>query len=352
MVCDWFLKYAGRQAIGLSNAGAEVALMCRSHAFEFANSREERSVLLEEARSHDVEIFEVERQMSSVRALPSIARSWRAVASWRPDIVHAHQNYDPRLFALTRGYPSIFEVHDPRPDPRQSVEITGIRAAVRRAWTRRANRVIVHGERLRDEIDRSVTPDRIAVVPLGLQPSSAPVPPPERRTVLLFGRLEPYKGIDVLLQAMDSVWSDRPEVILRIAGTGSAEDRIPADPRVQTVAGYVPEECVNELLSGASLVVLPYLVGNQSAVGSLALELGIPTVVTDVGALAELALDDSFVVPAGDPERLASAILRNLDHDSRLRTAVLERAKARFSWETIARECIKIYEAVLDGHVA
>jgi glycosyltransferase involved in cell wall biosynthesis len=349
VVCDWFLKYAGRQAIGLAEAGVDATLLCRTHAFEFGNSEAERSSLLAEVRARGVRILEIERRFASVRALPSIVRTWRAVNSWQPDIVHAHTNYDPRLFAVTRRYPSIFEVHDPRPDRRQTPEITGARSAVRRAWTRRANRVVVHGERLRGELEESVTSDRIAVLPHGLEPEKAPVSPPERPTVLLFGRLEPYKGVEVLLRAMEVVWTHRPEVILRIAGRGSVEDRITADPRVDAILGYVPEGRVNELLDDASLVVLPYLVGSQSGVGSLALARGIPTVVSDVGSLADLAFDDSFVVPPGDPERLAAALLRHLDHDASLRAAVLERARARFSWSAIAKESIKLYKEVLNG---
>jgi glycosyltransferase involved in cell wall biosynthesis len=352
VVCDWFLKYAGRQAIALSKAGLDVGLMCRSHAFEFGNSREERSSLLQEARSHGVEIFEVEGQMSSIRALPSIARSWRAVAAWGPDIVHAHENYDPRLLAITRRYPSVVTVHDPRPDPRQRPELTGVRAAIRGAWIRKADTVVVHGEGLRSDLDGRVSADRVAVVPHGLQPREAPAPPPERRSVLLLGRLEPYKGLDVLLEAMEIVWAHRPEVVLHVVGAGSAEGRVPADPRIHAVLGYVPEEFVNEMIDEASLVVLPYLVGSQSGVGSLAIARGIPTIVSDVGSLADLALDDSFVVPPGDPAKLASSLLRHLDHDQDVRAAVHNRAKAKFSWDAVARDTLEIYRRVLDSNGA
>jgi glycosyltransferase involved in cell wall biosynthesis len=352
MVCDWFLKYAGREAIGLSNAGAEVGLMCRSHAFEFGNSQDERSSLLAHAKENGVSIFEVDGRITSVRTLPSVGRTWRSARQWRPDVVHAQENYDPRLFALTRGYPSIFEIHDPRPDPRQRPEIAGIASVIRRAWTSRASRVVVHGEQLRDELDGRVARERIVVVPHGLEPSHAPVSPPARPTVLLFGRLEPYKGIDVLLRAMRIVWAERPEVILRIAGKGSAAGQIPRDPRIDAMLGYVPEERVNALLDGASLLVLPYLVGSQSGAGSLAIGRGIPCIVTEVGSLRDLALDDSFIVPPGNAAALASAVLRHLDHDSRLRAAVLERARRKFSWEAVARRNVKIYETVLDGHVS
>lgn len=352
LVCDWFLKYAGRQAIGLANAGLDVGLMCRSHAFEFGNSDDERSSLLEEARSGGVRIFQVDGRVSSARALPSIARTWRAVGSWRPDIVHAHENSDPRLFALTRRYPSVVTVHDPRPDRRQRPAIGGVHAAIRRGWIRQADRVVVHGERLRNELDGTVSPDRIAVVPHGVQPREAPVPPPERRTVLLLGRLEPYKGLDVLLRAMDAVWAERPDIRLRVVGGGSDESRVPADPRIDAVLGYVPEERVDEILDEASLVVLPYLVASQSGVGSLALGRGIPTVLSDVGSLADLALDDSFVVPPGDPAKLAAALLRHLDHDERLRVAVHDRAKTRFSWDAVARDTADIYRSVLEPNGA
>ena len=44
-------------------------------------------------------------------------------------------------------------------------------------------------------------------------------PLPERPSILFFGRISHYKGVDVLLDAMEAVWRAVPEATLTIAGT-------------------------------------------------------------------------------------------------------------------------------------
>jgi glycosyltransferase involved in cell wall biosynthesis len=93
--------------------------------------------------------------------------------------------------------------------------------------------------------------------------------------------------------------------------------------------------------------VLPYDQASQSGVGLLAMGRGIPSIVTRVGALPELAVDDSLVVPPHDPAALASAILGHLDHGEVLRRRVLEHARRNFSWEVAAEHSLRVYrEAV------
>ena len=63
---------------------------------------------------------------------------------------------------------------------------------------------------------------RIVVIPHGLWARSEPLLRPESPSVLLFGRLEPYKGVEVLVEAMRLVWEQRPDVRLVVAGAGEA----------------------------------------------------------------------------------------------------------------------------------
>lgn len=59
VTCDWFLKYAVDQCVGLRQAGAEVALLCRTHAFEFGGDGGERERVLDTARALGVQILEI-----------------------------------------------------------------------------------------------------------------------------------------------------------------------------------------------------------------------------------------------------------------------------------------------------
>jgi len=138
-------------------------------------------------------------------------------------------------------------------------------------------------------------------------------------------------------------------VRLIVAGEGPAAALVPEHPRVTLIARYIPEPEVQPLLREASLVALPYTQASQSGVGALAIAAGVPVVVTDVGALRELAYDPRFVAKAGDPRALAAAILRNVDHDADVRTAVIDHARTHFSWDHTAELSLELYREVLRG---
>jgi len=166
--------------------------------------------------------------------------------------------------------------------------------------------------------------------------------------VLLFGRLEYYKGVRVLLRAMDTVWAARPEARLLVAGRGPELSQIPERPEIETHAGYVAETEVDGLMARASLVVLPYLEASQSGVGAEATARGVPVVVTDVGGLRDLALDATYVVDAGDAAALADALLRHLDDSDEVRARVLARARQEIGWDGVAERAVGIYRELME----
>jgi len=346
LACDWHLKYSAGLATALRRGGADVAFLCRTHPLEFGDSPEELQALLDALRESGVEVLLLPGRISSLRSLPGLVGMFRRVRRWRPQIVHVQENWDPRLLVLARRYRLVVTVHDPTPHPGEA-DVARWEAAVWRSLLRAADRVVVHGERLRERLPRSVARDRIAVIPHGIEPRPEPDPPPLERTVLLYGRLAKYKGLGVLLEAMELVWEQRPDVKLLVYGKGPEADRLPDDPRIEASIGYLPEAMEDAMFARASVVVLPYIGGSQSGVGIRSLARGIPTVVTDVGSLPELALDQSFLVPAGDAERLGAALLRHLDHGTELRDAVFRFARSRFSWDVVSDQSLELYDEVL-----
>ena len=102
---------------------------------------------------------------------------------------------------------------------------------------------------------------------------------------------------------------------------------VPDDPRILLIPRYIPENEVDGLLAGASLVVLPYTQASQSGVGPLAIAAGVPVVVSDLGALPELAYDPSFVFEAGNPRALADTISGISTTEPEVRRAVLRHAQ-------------------------
>jgi glycosyltransferase involved in cell wall biosynthesis len=346
IVCDFFLKYGAQQARSLARMNHDVAILCRSHALEFGGDSGERDDVLAQATRDGVRLFVVPRSIRSIRAVPQVLEIRRALRRWRPDVVHVHRNHDPRLLALTAEYRTVLTVHDPVGHPGQAV-LKRWQNRAEKQWFRRAERFVVHGPRLAEELAPLVDPCRIAVIPHGVSPRSEPLARPEAPSVLLFGRLEEYKGVDVLVEGTRFVWEQRPDVRLVVAGTGPAARLVPKDPRVSLIPRYIAENEVDDLFAGASLVALPYTQASQSGVGVLAIAAGVPLVVSELGALPELAYDRSFTFEPGNPRALADTILMHLDDGPEVRSAILGHARSHFSWDHAARLSAELYRELV-----
>ena len=74
LTCDWFLKYASAQSAALARAGADVLLLCRTHAHEFGGDATERGRTLERAREAGVSVVEIPGRIPDPRALERLKR--------------------------------------------------------------------------------------------------------------------------------------------------------------------------------------------------------------------------------------------------------------------------------------
>ncbi len=342
IVCDFLFKYGAQQARALARNGHEVRMLCRSHALEFGGAEDERDEWIERLRREGVQMLVVPGRVRAVAAVPRMLAIRRTLRRWRPQVVHVHENHDPRLLALTTGYPTVLTVHDPLGHP-GAPELTHWENWIFRRWFRRADRFVVHGQPLVAELEPIVGHGRIIVIPHGGWPRSEPLRRPASPSVLLFGRLEQYKGVEVLVDAMRLLWATRPDVKLVVAGAGDAARLVPDDPRISLIPRYIPESEVDTLLAEASLVALPYTQASQSGVGVVAIGAGVPVVVSDLGALPTLAYQSSFVFEAGNPRALAETLGRHLDDGPEVRGAVLRHAHTHFSWDRAAQMTTPLY---------
>jgi glycosyltransferase involved in cell wall biosynthesis len=347
IVFDWFLKLVVEgQAMALQADGHDVRLLCRDHALEFAGNSAEREEVVERLRSNGIEVIELAGRRYRLDGWKSVVRAKRLLRAWGPDVVSAHENTDPRLLLLSRGTPIVYTVHDPQPHPGAKKQRLAERV-VASVWIRSAARVVVHGSELVDALPSRTPRRNVAVVPHGIDVAARPRPVPDRPAVLFFGRLEPYKGISVLLEAMEHVWRTAPGVRLLIAGRGPSAEEIPQDDRIDFLHAYIPESEIASVLERATVMVLPYVQASQSGVGLMSIAQGIPTVVTRTGALPDLAVDATYIAAPGSAPDLAAALLRALGADPAARVQVLEHARRRFSWDVVAARYSDIYRDVI-----
>jgi len=129
--------------------------------------------------------------------------------------------------------------------------------------------------------------------------------------LLSFGRLLPYKGLDLLNAALALI-GPAPEMQLRIVGSGPENETLRAlrrQPGVTVENRWVPEAEVGALLAWADIVVLPYREASQSGVAAAALAAGRRVVCTRVGGLAQqLAGEPLAVLCEPDAASIAAAL--------------------------------------------
>jgi glycosyltransferase involved in cell wall biosynthesis len=171
---------------------------------------------------------------------------------------------------------------------------------------------------------------------------------------LFAGLIRPYKGLDLLLEAFARVRV--PEARLVVAGLprpsfrGHARriDRLGLRERVTTDLRYLPQTVMDDYLTAADLVVLPYRDASQSAVLGAALDRDRAVVASAAGGLPEMldGTGEEMLVPVGDVAALAEAIGRLLgeratasEHGRRAGRA----ARERFSWPQAAAATAELY---------
>jgi glycosyltransferase involved in cell wall biosynthesis len=143
-----------------------------------------------------------------------------------------------------------------------------------------------------------------------------PPPPPPREhggklRLLSFGRLLPYKGLDLLAETLRRL-GPRDDVEIRVVGGGPespAMAALRALPGVVVENRWVPEQEVGAVLGWADAVVLPYTEASQSGVAAAALASGRRVVATRVGGLIEQLQDEPLaMLCAPEPDALAAAL--------------------------------------------
>jgi len=211
---------------------------------------------------------------------------------------------------------------------------------------RHADAIAVYGTHVREYlVSEGVKPDRIFLVPNSVDNDHYSRKIPERdirelkqslsisdrsKVLIFMGRLVPEKGLPVLLNAFASI--DHDNVYLVIAGSGPMEKELKQQARYLGLdnhvrfPGYIPVEETIRYYASADLLVLPSITTALfkepwGLVVNEAMNQGIPVIASDaVGAAAGGLVQDGkngLVVPEGDEDALAAAIVEILGNDER-----------------------------------
>lgn len=163
--------------------------------------------------------------------------------------------------------------------------------------------------------------------------------------LLFYGFVRPYKGLDVLIEALARCCSQ--DIALTVAGEfwqGEARARariaeLGLGDLVEIAPRYHSELETAALFDRADVVVMPYLSATGSGVLGLALHYGRPVIASAVGGLADIVEDGvtGLLVSPGDADALARAIDdMPAERSAAMRDAVRARARS-LTWASLAR---------------
>jgi len=163
----------------------------------------------------------------------------------------------------------------------------------------------------------------LKMYPYSIYKKYAKETPSARKHILFFGTLSFYKGIDVLLKAMPSVFRKFPNESLVVAGRRNENynfnEDLPAEykDKIILLDHYISNLDLVILLQESKLVICPYLDATQSGVLMTANAINTPVIASNVGAFPEYIDNNEtgMLVPASDSSELSKAINFGLEDD-------------------------------------
>jgi glycosyltransferase involved in cell wall biosynthesis len=207
----------------------------------------------------------------------------------------------------------------------------------------------------------AVDPARVHVVPNGIAAVAHGDPARGRALargapyILAMGTVEPRKDLPTLVRAFDAVAGAQSDLRLLIAG----QDGWGADALTDSIGrarhrdridrlGWVDDRARSDLLAGAELFAYPSLYEGFGLPPLEAMAAGTPVVTTRAGALPEVVGDAALLVPPGDVDGVAGALIRLLDDESE-RVRLVEKGRRRvslYSWDRTAEALVGVYRAL------
>jgi len=291
----------------------------------------------------------------------------RLLKRLQPNVVHFQWLVIPgvdRHFVrrLRAQAPVILTVHDTNAflSPTSKLQKLGWRTALQGF-----DRLIVHTQvGMRSLIDLGIDEVKVSVIPHGVFDSSghhkeadATARNPDLCTLLAFGSIKHYKGLDILIRALAQLpTTARSKTRLIVAGNPGASENIlralaeesGVASHIEWILKYIPDDQIPALFNRCDAVVFPYREIDASGALMTALPYGKAVVASRLGLFDELLQHEetALLVEPDNPSALAMALTEIADYPART-TALGERsaklAKEVCGWERIAKLTLEVY---------
>lgn len=203
--------------------------------------------------------------------------------------------------------------------------------------------------------------ERIWVAPLGVysyavadKPKLYPKEGPLK--ILFFGRILPYKGLHILLEAFEMLEKEFSNIELSVIGSGDLtpyKEQIGKLKNVVIKNGWIEEEEIGPIFNNTDLLVMPYIEASQSGVVVAAYSAGVPAVATPIGGLVEQVthMQDGYVARDTSPAAVAESIRKFItdpEFYTHCSANALKKVKTTMDWTVIAEQIAQaMQEAII-----
>jgi glycosyltransferase involved in cell wall biosynthesis len=323
-----------------------------------------------------------------IRVLTYYARLVRYALSAKPKIFHILWNnkflvFDRTLLMLFYkliGKKVVFTAHNVNAGKRDGNNSLRNRLSLKIQY-RLSDHIFVHTPKMKEELldEFGVRTNAVTVIPFGINNSitDTGLTPAEakrrlgiksgEKTILFFGIIRPYKGLEHLIAAFQQVAPLDERYRLIVAGEVDKEstqymmdiqqtiEKDPTRNQIMQRIEYVPDSETELYFKAADVLVLPYTRVFQSGVLFLSYSFGLPVIASDVASFREDINegDTGFLCAPCDSADLAKALetyfkselYRDLD---RRRQDIRNYANARNSWNVVGDSTRKVYSELLE----
>ncbi|MGC9366692.1 MAG: glycosyltransferase family 4 protein [bacterium] len=174
----------------------------------------------------------------------------------------------------------------------------------------------------------------------------------DKKIILFLGRLDPRKGLPVLLKAFPLILKKIPDALLIVVGKGKPPNNIPENIRKSIIfKGIIPNEMVPVYYRSADLYCSPALSGETFGIVLLeAMASGTPVIASDIKGYREVIPDKIMLFKNNNPESLAEKAISILKNNAKQREIIkigLETSK-KYDWRNIALQTENFYKTVLN----
>jgi glycosyltransferase involved in cell wall biosynthesis len=265
----------------------------------------------------------------SYSTLQASFRVWKYIRQFKPDIIH-FETFSLRAIGMLlflRSFKNVcLTIHDPVPHSGEGTwKISLPRTFFFNMPVKK--RFLFYSHFAKAQFEEHYKDHKPNKTVLKMSPYSflqqLTVPSANKKYILFFGRLSPYKGIDDLLKAMPEVFREFPDEQLIIAGKRYYGFDIDDDMlnkykgNITLIEKHIPNEELAQLIQQAKFIVCPYKDATQSGVLMTAFGLNTPVIATNVGSFPEFIKHNvnGLLVPPNEPEKLADGIRFALRHE-------------------------------------